>query len=506
MSEKGASVSATPLQAGPGYARRFPVQYLPPQMREYAVDIAERKMVPVDLPAMFMLGMVSGFAGPRFLVRRDHDWTEPTNTYVITGLPSGSAKSPVVKELSRGLGKAKKLLADAHTRDLARQQADLNQQIEDCLSRANHISTPIEEKDGLKARVKELQKDAEQLAQKPPKPPLVVVDGDTSPEALAERMAANGGYVAVLDDEGPLLRNLGGQYSGKTANLAVLLKAYDGQPYYPSRITRDASMMERATLSITISPQPGLVAEMLRNALMDETGLINRFFVSLPGDLLGKRQGRPSTFIDDVPDREDHRMRDWWSGLLESLAGFDLLTGDPEEDADKVLDLSRGAWKLHYDYQEQFEPRMDRDRGGDLARVVGWASKHCGRILRLAANLHLASGATTDDRIEESTMRCAIAIGEWALEHFLHLGKVVGLSESAGRIKEYIDGKDLPWASRTEINVEVFRKNVPSDQLTVWIEELVATGKYEWGSIPTDGRPKKVIRKAGASAEVAHAA
>ena len=493
------AVAATPMQAGPGFARRFPVQHLPAQACKYAVDLAERKMVPVDLTAMFILGIASGVIGPRFLVRRDWDWIEPTNLYVITGLRSGSAKSPVVKELTRGLGKAKKLLAEKHVKDLAKQQADLDQEIETCLAKANNISTPLDEKTGLKARAKELQREAEQLAQKPPRPPLTVVDGDTSPEALAERMAANGGYVSVVDDEGPLLRNLGGQYSGKTANLAILLKGYDGQAYYPSRITRDASMMERATLSITISPQPGLVAEMLRNTMMDETGLINRFFVSLPGDLLGKREGRPSTYIDDVPEREDTTLREWWSDILEQLAGYDLLTGDPEDDAARTLDLTRGAWKVHYDYQEEFEPRMDADRGGDLAKVVGWASKHCGRILRLAAVLHLLSGATSDDRIEESTMRNAIRIGDWALEHFLHLGKVVGLSESASRIKEHILGKDTPWATRTEINVEVFRKAVHGDQLTAWIDELVESGEFELRRRPGKGRPTEFLCKVGFS-------
>jgi hypothetical protein len=489
--------AATPMQAGPGFARRFPVQYLPPKMREYAVDLAERKMVPVDLTAMFMLGIASGVIGPRFLVRRDWDWVEPTNLYVITGLRSGSAKSPVVKELTRGLGKAKKLLAEEHMAKLAQQQEGLDQQIEDCLRRANDITTPLDEKTGLKARAKELQREAEQLAQKPPRPPLTVVDGDTSPEALAERMAANGGYVSVIDDEGPLLRNLGGQYSGKTANLAVLLKGYDGQAYYPSRITRDASMMERAILSITISPQPALVAEMLRNTMMDETGLINRFFVSLPGDLLGKREGRPSTFIDDVPERNDTSLRDWWADILEALAGHDVLTGDMEEDVVRTIDLTRGAWKLHYEYQERFESRMDADRDGDLVRIVGWASKQCGRILRLAAVLHLLSGATTDDRIEEPTMRCAIGIGDWALEHFLHLGKVVGLSESASRIKEHILGKDMPWASRTEINVEVFRKGVHGDQLTAWINELVESGEFELVRKSGAGRPTWFVCKVG---------
>jgi hypothetical protein len=245
---------------------------------------------------------------------------------------------------------------------------------------------------------------------------------------------------------------------------------------------------------------------MLRNTMMEDTGLINRFLLSLPGDLVGKRQGRPSTFIDDQPEHEDGHLKAWWADLLDSLVQYDVIDAGRIADETPIIDLTREAWKLHYDFQEAFEPRMDASRGGDLARVRGWASKHCGRVLRIAAHLHVASGWTTDDRVGEKTMRSAISIGDWALEHFLHVGKVVGLSEGAGRIKEFIDGRDLKFASRSEINVEVFRKNVTSDQLTTWINELIETGEYEYARLPTGGRAKTVVRKVGARAGEAHAA
>lgn len=497
MRANSRGAGATPFKAGAGYARRFPVELLPEQMGQYVTDLAERKQVPVDLVALSMLGIISGITGPRIVIRRDHDFVEPTNLYVLTGMDSGSAKSPAVTELRKGLWKASQSVREAHEANLRERQQELDAEIERCLSRANNIATPLDEKTGLKARAKDLQKETELLAQKPPRPPVLALDGDTTPEALTDRMAANGCGGSVIDDEGTLLRNLGGQYSGKTANLAVLLKAYDCLPYFPSRATRETGEMERAALSITISPQPRLVADMMRNTMMEDTGLINRFLLSMPGDLVGMRQGRPSTFIDDAPERSDGHLKAWWADLLDSLARYPVLAAGSLEDNAAVIDLTREAWKLHYDFQEAFEPRMDGSRGGDLAKVRGWASKHCGRVLRLSAHLHMGAGWTTDDRLVEQTMRSAIGLGDWALEHFLHVGRVVGLSEGAGRIKEYIEGKELRFASRSEINVEVFRKNVAADQLTAWIDELIGTGEYEYKKLPTDGRPKTVLRKVG---------
>lgn len=492
---------ATPLVAGYGFARRFPVEHLPPRMREYAIDLAERKQVPVDLPALMMLGILSGVTGPRVLVRRDHDFVQPTNLYVMVGMESSSAKSPPVTELRDGLWLANRTLREQHEKWVEAEQLRLAAEIEEVLAKGKAVTTDLEEKEGLKARARRLSQQAEDLAKSPPPAPVVALDGDTSPEALADRMSTNLGAGAVIDDEGTLLRNLGGQYSGKTANLGIVLKGYDCAPYNPTRITREAGQIGRAALTLAISPQPMLVAEMMQNGTMRETGFINRFIVAMPGDLVGKREGRASVFIDDVQaEPEDRRLKRWWAELLESLVCYEtLLDRQAERDAidsgAAVIDLTREAWKLHYEYQNEFEQRMDPARAGDLCGVRGWAGKHVARVLRLAALLHLASGATPDDRIEEPTMRAAIAIGDWSIEHFASAGRVMGLSDSAGRIKEYIDGTELQCASRTEVNVEVFRKNAPAAQLTAWIDELLATGEYRWGKVQTGGRSRTVIER-----------
>jgi hypothetical protein len=494
---------ATPTEAGHGYARRFPVEQLPRDMREYVLDLAARKQVPTDLVALTMLGVLSGVTGPRIVVRRDLGFIEPTNLYVLTGMASGSAKSPAVTEIRNGLWKANNTLAEQHASELAQRQLDLNEEIEDCYKRAKHPATPLEEQEGLKARAKQLEAEALELAKKPPAAPILALDGDTTPEALADKMAKNGGYGAVIDDEGTLLRNLGGQYSGRTANLGIVLKGYDCSPYNPTRVTRETGQIGRASLAVVVSPQPGLVADMLRNGVMDETGFINRFLLSLPGDLVGKRVNRPSVFIDDdLGLAEDKRRKAWWSNLLNSLVEYRVIADaqalDQELEAcGQVIDMTREAYNLHYQFQCAFESRMDPTSNGDLSRVRGWAAKHVARVLRLAALLHLASGKTPDDRLSERVMHAAIAIGAWSIEHFLMASRVVGLSDGAGRIKEHIDGTEMGWSSRTEINALVFKKNVAAAQLDMWIDELLSTGDYEVAKITGSGRPKTVIKKVG---------
>lgn len=499
VADRGRGAGATPFIAGAGYARRFPTDALPPPMRDYAHDLAVRKQVPVDLPALTMLGILGSIAGPRITVRRDLDWRQPTNLYTLCALPSGAGKSPAVDELRRGLWKAQKTLAETHERGIAAKIVELTRCVEQMRTKANDISTALDERDLLRTQAKALEREAEELASEPPPTPELVFDGDTTPEALASSMALNSGAAAVIDDEGTFLRNLGGQYSGgKTGNLGLVLVGYDCRYYRPRRVTRIADPIERAALSLVISPQPGIVADMMRNQMMEETGVVNRFLVCIPGELTGYRTERPSTYFRDIPvERPDREGRDWWAGVLNSLAQYEIIGGTDPEDA-ATIDLARGAWKLHREYEQTIEVRLRPE--GDLYRVSAWATKHTARVLRMAALLHLACGGTTDDELAEATMEDAITIGEWSVEHFQAAGSVVGLTTEAGRIKEYIDGTEGGFASRSIIAREVFKGHAPSKDLTGWIDELVATGDYDREMLATTGRSKEVVRRKGSRA------
>jgi hypothetical protein len=500
VADRGRGAGATPFIAGAGYARRFPTDALPAPMRDYAHDLAVRKQVPVDLPALTMLGILGSVAGPRITIRRDLDWRQPTNLYTLCALPSGAGKSPTVDELRRGLWKATRTLAEAHERDVAAKIVELTRRVEDLRTKANNIATPVDERELLRTQAKALEREAEELAETPPPAPELVFDGDTTPEALAKSMALNRGAAAVIDDEGTFLRNLGGQYTGgKTGNLGLVLVGYDCRYYRPQRVTRVADPIERAALSLVISPQPGIVADMMRNHMMDETGVVNRFLVCIPGELTGYRTERPSTYFRDIPgERPDRAGRDWWAALLNGVAQYDVIDGTDPEDA-ATIDLTRGAWKLHREYEQAVEVRLRPE--GDLHRISAWATKHPARVLRVAALLHLAGNGSTDEELAEATMEHAITIGEWSIEHFQAAGSVVGLTTEAGRIKEYIDGTEVGFASRSIIAREVFKGHAASKDLTAWIDELVATGEYIRESLATTGRSKEVVRRKGSRAQ-----
>lgn len=497
---------ATPFRAGLGYARRFPTECLPPVMRAYVHDIALRAQIPVDLPALAMLGMIGAAAAPRMVVRGSAEWVEPTSLYVMCGLASSAGKSPAIKELKRGVWRAEKVMREQHVVTVAKKIRELTDEAEalDLHLNRDRATIRLEEKAGTEARIKAMRAEITKLSSEPPPPPTFLIDGDTTPEALSGRLAASGGQGAIVDDEGTLIRNLGGQYSGgQTSNLAIFLKAYDCDSYRPSRVTREAAPVDRLALGVILAPQPSFVADMMRNGTMRDSGFVNRFLVSLPGDLLGQRLRRKSTFVDDAPatqpDRHDGAA--WWASLLESIVRYDLIDASDEGAEPLELNLSREAHELLVAYMEEFEPRLRAGRG-DLAKVANWAGKHVGRVLRLSAVRHLAAGRGPDDRIDKTVMADAISLGEWAIEHFLGMGVAVGLSTGASQIKEFINNIPAGWCTRTDINNKVFGKKGVGDDLDAWIAELVATGEFVSEKLSTGrGRPVEIVRRADAVVE-----
>lgn len=77
------------------------------------------------------------------------------------------------------------------------------------------------------------------------------------------------------------------------------------------------------------------------------------------------------------------------------------------------------------------------------------------------------------------------------------MGKVVGLTTGAAQIKEYIDGIPSGWCTRTDINNKVFNRKGKSDDMTAWIDELVATGEYVTDKLSNGkGRPVGIVGRA----------
>jgi hypothetical protein len=371
----------------------FPTSALPPVFRTMVRAVAANKQVPEEVPAFFGFGAVATLTGPRIAVTRGNGWTEPTNGYLLVIQDSGTGKTPAASDVIKPLRTVQKRMKADHVERINLKLDELDTQRGAILrndTAGKRLEAEIEETKAL-------------LRQ----PPRIVVGSDSTPEALAEFMSRNNGHASILDAEGDFFQVLAGRYNKQT-NIGLVLKGYDGDPYEVSRIARAQDDIERAILTLTLGVQPHVVEEAVKNRAMVDRGFLARFMAAWPPSLLGLRE----------PDGEpyDFEALQAWAAALMRI--YELPVIDQHSDDIPVLRLSAPARKRHVDYCQWIERRLHPD-DGDLGVLPGWASKHKGRALRVAAWLHLVHGFGMDDLITEKAMASAIEICQWAVPHAL---------------------------------------------------------------------------------------
>ena len=75
----------------------FPVDILPKIIRDYVVEVAASRQVPIDLPAILALGAIAIPAMGKFHVYIGNTHDEPINIYAVCVMPPGARKSPTFK-------------------------------------------------------------------------------------------------------------------------------------------------------------------------------------------------------------------------------------------------------------------------------------------------------------------------------------------------------------------------------------------------------------------------
>lgn len=377
---------------------KFPVEVLPPAMANMVLAVAANKQVPVDLPALFGLAAIATLAGPRLAIDqgRRKGWIEALALYVVVGMESSELKSPAGRDVFRPLHRIQKAMAAAHKEAVDAEIDQLDAKRPSCALSSDPAKR--KESDEIERRIEELK--ASQLDG-----PRIIAPGDTTPEKLGDWMASNGGAASILDPEGTFFGILSGRYSGGKPNVELSLNGYDGDFCGAGRIGRLQKDIDRAILTFAFGTQPAVLEDVVRNKIMIERGLMNRFLMSVPESMLGRRNPEGADY--------DHEALEEWERLLERVAEIEI----PEPDAHPfpALVLSEEAGREHVKFKAWLEPRLAPD--GDLGDINGWAGKHAGRVMRIAGLLHLAAGGRADELVSVESMRAAIQIGVWAIGH-----------------------------------------------------------------------------------------
>lgn len=383
----------------------FPVEDLPPALRDCSEALAESMQVSVDMAAVACLSVVSVCLQGKVKVQPKPDWTEPLNLFsVVVALPS-ERKSPTLREATAPLYDFVREENERRKPAIDRYQTQRNALVNAINKMTNK---PIDEILSKKRELAELEQEAVH--------PLRLLADDVTPEKLVDLMADNDGKMALISAEGGIFDTIAGRYNDRT-NLDVFLKAYSGDPVMIDRKTSQSKAIDNPVLTLLLMIQPRVLQGMMENRDFEGRGFLSRFLYCLPPSTVGQRT------YESKPIPEPVRYE--YERLLRALLAM------PDE---KTLILfSPEAHQASKAFAEALEPRLI----DDLEEIGAWAGKLHGQIVRIAALLHCCRYPATMPLSEETFLR-AQRIGEYFLAHARAAFRLMGEVSQEEKDAKYI--------------------------------------------------------------------
>lgn len=380
----------------------FPVDAFPAEIASMVEEVAEATQTDPAMAGTTALTVLAAAVCGHVEVEPRLGWREVLAVHTATIAAPGERKSAVQSAMTAPLWSIEDELETqvAAERTHASTLAEIaSKRVEKLKADAGRAGTRAQEKKLTEEALVAAQEAAEITV---PAVPRLVAD-DATPEAIASLLAEQGGRLAIISSEGGLFDTIAGRYSSGVSNLDVVLKGHDGDPIRVDRRGRAAERIHRPALTIGLMVQPSVIEDLGHRGEFRGRGLLGRFLFAWPPSMVGRRKADPA------PVRTATRTS--YATSIETLAR-DLYGTSAD---DQVLRLTPAAEKLLIERQEAIEPLMGQAE--QLASIADWASKLNGRVVRIAALLHLAAGGASSisKPITRAELEAAVGLGDYYL-------------------------------------------------------------------------------------------
>ena len=368
----------------------FPLYALPELLQEYLHVVCEFVQVPHEMAVLPLLSVLATTVQGKAVVKHPfNSHTQPLNIYTITAAVPGERKSGTLTEFLKPLTEYQTEYNEKHAPDIEKYKTELA-----FLERQRNNA--INGKNPDLQRAKNI---AEQIARLTPVNELILNVSDVTPEALAFELARQDEKMGILDHEGGIFDILSGLYSGRTPNIDIFLKGYDGDHYNVLRRGNGNILLKNPLLTIGIMTQPEKLATAVKNKEFMSRGLMHRFLFSFP-----EKQDMINISSPDIPS-ELSRV---YGNIIKILL---------ERQKDKLIPImqfdeeTKDLFIAYHDHIQQL--KRESEHSSDFQE---WLSKHFSRSLRIAGILHLFE-SSPDKKINALTVQRAVKISEWSEAH-----------------------------------------------------------------------------------------
>lgn len=362
----------------------FPIEILPPAIREYVEQCAAALPVPHEMVAMPMLGMVGALAGNRICLRLKASWHEYLSLYVVAIASPGTGKTAALTMAEWPL----KQLQKDEIKDYKRKLATYDEAF---------------------TRWKDLPKD--QRGDEPQKPGRRdYYTTDITMESIAPLMDHTPGLSYIGDEVTSWIERMN-QYR-KGGDRQQYMMIWSSRMIKVDRRTAGSYIVERPVMSVIGGIQPSIVPSLYAEARND--GFVQRLLPYIP--TLSAKTWNSKDVSDSAYADVAHLYRQ-----------IDALPM-PKDDDPIEVNLSteaRAAWGTWYDENSVLAIHADSILGGFYTKLEA-------HVARFALILHILANPT-DPRImiTEATMHAAIELGEWCRAHIHQFVPLLGTPVAA---------------------------------------------------------------------------
>ncbi|MEV0645532.1 YfjI family protein [Phytomonospora sp. NPDC050363] len=449
--------------SGPPPCPPLPTTGFPEWVRDMIAAAAHFTQTDPTMATTVALSALSACAAGRVEVEAKPGWVEPVCLFTAAVAAPGERKTPVHGMFTRPLVAAERMLAE-RIAPLAAEAAAMREIAERAAEKAKSDAARADSdrRDQLTAEAVSAALSAAEIAV--PVEPRLLTD-DATPEALTGLMAANGGRLAVISDEGGIVDVISGRYSA-APNLDPYLKGHAGSPMRVDRRGRDTEYIDKPALTVGVMIQPSVLRALGGNADLTGKGLVARFVITMPASYAGWRDPEAAPVPEAVADTYTRRM----TALAMHFA----------EQSDAVtLTLAPDAQAVRAEWAQQVEVRLRP--GGDLRETPEWSAKLVGLTLRLAALLHTARHLTHagDHPISAETMTASVELGDTLALHYraaMHTAASDPATGTLAYVLGVLTDKDMNTFTRRELQRRVQAKLPTAAVVTEALNDLAALG------------------------------
>ena len=391
----------------------FPLNALPPLLRNTLLEVEQKIQSPIGLIASSMLSSMAIACQGAFNIRTPIGSVVPSSIFIITVAESGERKSTTDKYFTQPLRDFEEKRRKHHSEKLLsfKNQKKIwsinHQELEKSLRKRI--------RDG-EINTKDLSDQLEWMLENEPRAPLQMrlLYSDATSEALLENLARLWPSGAIHSSEASTV------ISGRTFHkLGPINELWDGDSYIPVDRKRSESFElknARLTISLMIQPQPFMEFLSKKKGHAIDIGLTSRFMITMPTSTQGYRKVEKQT--ESVESKSDSAFNSFKQILEHWLQKSEEQTLD--EVPHQEFTFNEDAGDEYLDILFQIENAIAP--GGEFHQHSAIASKLGNNLARIAGLIQAFDNK--DSAITLQTLITASKILYWYTNQHIKFIKI----------------------------------------------------------------------------------